>query len=541
MLGISVELGTYSVKFLSYKIDKKSTTLINSDEVVLEYDDDYLNTQVSEDSPVDLVLWNLQFNTIKNYLAQIQVDFQITMEIPSDLVSMRHLTLPVKSKKKAAQMLPFQIEEDLPYPISNCHWAENLTVKGEKTEAIVGLVKKNHFEEFFNNLTQHNINPNILTNDVSVFDSYIKKNASEFPSSFCIINIGHTTTRGFYFHNGTLVSNHTSYVAGRAVTDAISKTYSISLDEATIYKHQNSFLLLEEQFNQVNENQKEFAKVMDSTMAPLLSEIKRWDIGYRVQHGSTINDIYLCGGSSNIKNIENYLASKLNANIHFFDPYQSVDAQQIDQDNRLRRKFSQTTALSSSMTSKSKLINFLKGDYTLSSSSDLPIDSMAFISVRLGVISLITCLFFLIQGFLANRQTQESQRYLSSLYKNTVIKDNISRSIIRRSRRNPQVIINKLNQKNKLIEQEVKVVQSSLQTNAFSSFMGLLNLISGHNIEIIKFVAQEDHNIDFILSSDSLAPLESIERKLKEDKSTKWFLDLNKNKKTLSGGGVIKK
>lgn len=526
MLGISVELGTYSLKFLNYQIDKKSVSLISSEEIIVENPGDDENS-----------LWLEQIGLIKNYLESIPGEYQLLMHIPSEMVSTRFISLPVKSKKKATLMLPFQIEEDLPYSLANCHWSESLTIEGNNTEATVGIIRKEQFLDFFNFLKSGNINPNVLTSDVSSLSNLIAKNPEKFPSSFCIINIGHATTRGFYFKDGKMVANHHSYIAGQALTEAISKTYSITMDEATIYKHQNSYLLLEEQYDQVNENQREFAKVMDATLAPLLSEIRRWDIGFRVQHGEPIKDVFICGGSSNIKNIQNYLSVLLSVEIHFFNPFKFVEAAKIDQDEKHRRKFSQLTTLCSNTTSKSGLINFLKGDFALSSNNDLPIESMVFIGVRLAIIAFIISAGLIIKTVLISGQIKDAKKFASKLYNNEVLKSSISASVKRRAKKKPSLIINKLNQQEKMIKQEVSVIQSSLKTNAFYSLNDVLKQIEGHDVEIIKIVSTNDRNIDLILSSKSEKELASINKKLSQDKTRKWFLDFNQKKLTLSISG----
>jgi Tfp pilus assembly PilM family ATPase len=526
MLGISVELGTYSLKFLNYQIDKKSISLINTDEIIVD------NPGEDQSS-----LWKEQIGLVKEYLSEIEDDYQLLMHMPSDIVSTRFIDLPVKSKKKAALMLPFQIEEDLPYSLTNCHWSESMHLHNDGTEATVGIIRKEHFSEFYNFLKDGEIHPAVLTSDVSSLSSFVRKHIDQFPQSFCVINIGHATTRGFYFKNGKLIANHHSYVAGEALTEAISKTYSITTDEATIYKHQNSYLLLEEQYDQVNENQREFAKVMDATLAPLLSEIKRWDIGYRVQHGEPIKSVYICGGSSNIKNIQNYLSTKLSVEIQFFNPFQFIDSSKIDQDEKLRRKFSQLATLSSNTNSKSGLINFLKGDFALNSTNDLPIESMVFIGMRLSIISFIICLSLIIKTLIVSGQVKDAKKFASRLYKDDVLKTTLSASIKRRAKKNPSLILNKLSQQEKMIKQEVNVIQSSLKTNAFHNVNEILAIISGYDVEIIKLVSTNDQNIDLVLSSKTEKELASINQLLSKDKNRKWFLDFNKKKLTLSIGG----
>ncbi len=546
MLGISVELGTYSIKFLNFRIEKKQIQLLNTEEIAVDPEvtrqfDSNDNEDENSDLKRDSALWNHQLELVKNYLHEIEYDYHLFMNFPSEVVSMRFLNLPVKNKKKALMMLPFQIEEDLPYSLSTCHWAESIKEEAQHTEVTVGIVKKEQFESFFQGLVKNKITPNILTHDVSNYELLIEEHKNEFPNSFCILNLGHETTRGFYFHNGKLVSNHQSYIAGKSITETISKTYSISTEEATIYKHQNSFFLLPEQYDDVNENQREFAKVMNATFTSLISEIKRWDIGFRVQNGNAIKEIYICGGTSNIKNIANYLSAKLGVVVHTFDPFKFMNDVQIDKDDKIRKKFSQVAALTTTSPKKSKVINFLKGEYALNSSNDLPVESMAFIGVRIGILSLIISMYFIIKAVSLNLTlANTSKKHLINLYKNESIKDKISKSLIRRSANNPNLILSKLNQHNKMIEQEVKVIQSSLEQNAFNKLVKVLDYFSGHKVEIIKFVSDETDNLDLVISNTDLKALNEIKSNFEDDKKYKWFLSLNEKDKKLSIGGKIK-
>jgi len=537
MLGISVELGTYSIKFISYQVDKKTTHLLNTDEVVIDH---HADQEINEE---DYDLWDVQLNLLKEYLANLGSEFQLMMNIPSQIVTTRYLELPIKNKKKAIQMLPFQIEEDLPYSLNDCTWAESVSVEGEVTKAMVGIVKDRHFLKFHDLLKSNTVHPHVLTSDTANFSGFIKKNKEKFPRAFSIINLGHETTRGFYFQNGKLVSNHLSYIAGDTLTRSISDNYSISYDEATIYKHQNSFLLLEDQYDQVNENQKEFAMMMDSTLAMLLSEIKRWDIGYRVKYGDSIKEIYICGGTSNVKNMKNYLSSKLNVEVHFFNPFQQMDASKIDQDEKLRRKFTQVATLSTNASSRSNIINFLKGDYALTTGSGLPIESVALFSVRLGILAFIISIFLLAEAFIINGKLKTANKVITSLTKNPIVSSNFTKRETRLISSNKATskqlfqMHQKLVRKDKMIKQEVKTIQSALSTNGLSSLLYVLSLIGGQNVEIIKFVSSEGENIDLTLSSKKLDELETIKETLSNDDSQKWFVDLNKKDLTLTIAG----
>ncbi len=520
MLSIAIETGSYSVKFLHFHNDRKSFHLLKTDEIVIE-----------EKDPDEL--WSTQFNIINDYLSKIPNETLVYVYVPGQIIGHRMIQLPIKSKKKALQMLPFQIEEDLPSSLSQNHWAESLEQQGNECAATVGVIKRLTFQEYFSHFIEREIIPSMLTSDVSALEVFINQNREHFPDNFCVLNIGHESTRSFYFKNKKLISSNHSYIAGKAITEAISQNYSISYDEATLYKHQNSFCLIDEQYEHVNENQKEFAKMMDSTLAPLVSEIKRWDIGFRVEHGEQVKHFYICGGTANIKNINNYLAAKLNVHIESFNPYQFTKNENIDHDERLRNKFSQAAVLVYASGFKSKLLNFLKGDFTVNNGSDIPVIGASLIASRCLILAVAVSLFFVGKIFILNSKIKDAKRVEAALFKNPNLIEIIDKRTIRRASLQPQIIVNKLNDQNKAIQQTVKVIQSSLRTNALSPLNEVISLISIDDTEITKLVVNEYGDIDLSLKASKVESLKSIQDNFKGLDKKRWFTDLNQAQKIL--------
>ena len=70
--------------------------------------------------------------------------------------------------------------------------------------------------------------------------------------------------------------------------------------EAEIYKHENSFLLVADQFDKVSPEQKDFALLMKNSLSPLVIDLKRWLLGYTLNTGEKIRRIYLIGGTTKI-------------------------------------------------------------------------------------------------------------------------------------------------------------------------------------------------------------------------------------------------
>ena len=145
-------------------------------------------------------------------------------------------------------------------------------------------------------------------------------------SNSVIVSIGHKSTNVYFTNDGMVVSNHTSYIAGKMITDFISKSYNVSYQEAEAYKHENAFFLTKEQHDLVDDEQKHFADLMRKIIAPLLQKLVGWELGYRVKYGVSIDTVYLTGGSSQITNIDGILSEALGKSVEYLPfPQEVVD------------------------------------------------------------------------------------------------------------------------------------------------------------------------------------------------------------------------
>lgn len=529
MLYIAVDLGTYSLKFLRFRIEKKKLFLESSDEITIDVPK---NSEEEENS-----LWNAQLLTLNEYLTQFSEDYQLIMNFKSDLVSTRFLQIPGKNKKRALMMLPFQIEEDFPFSLADCHYAESTEVLDENCNVVAGIIKKTSFEEFYFSLKSHNLSPRVLTYSVSIYEQFIKNNADMFPESFCLLEMGHSGTRGFYFQDGRLISNHTSYVGGLSLTESIAKTYNISIDEAAIYKHQNGFVLTKDQYDQVDKSQKDFATMMDSNLEGLLNEIRRWEIGYRVKNGDTATKYLICGGAANIKNMKNYLQHNLGTEVEFFDAYINCADQKIDKEKKYRSKFAHVTSMAEAMKSKSKVINFVRGNYSLHAGSELPTGSYAFIGTRLLCVALFICSILMFDQFMVSKDFKAASKQMGVLLKNKTF--NLSPREVRViSKKKPQSILSKLKRQQKQIKQEIKVIQSSVKINALKSLEDISSALTGYDVEVVEFYSQDKDDFKLKVKAKDLTVLKKLEKHLTED--SEMFVEVNAADLTLSLSGEEK-
>ena len=522
MQYISVNIGSYSVKFLNFSLDKKKVVYQSSKEVVMDSDE----YNVMEED----VVTDLQLNIISQYLDDIDGDYRLVLNVPSEIIAERFLNLPIKNKKKASLMVPFQLEEDIPYSISDCHLASSLTPTKDGMKALVNLTKEEDFEAYFNKIKQYNITPKLLTSEVSAIENYVTNTKETLPQAFCILDLGHNTTKGYFFLNKELKSIHTSYVAGYSVNEAICDAYSITSEEASLYKHQNCFFLTQDQYAQVNEGQRTFAQLMDKTFEPFIHEFKRWHIGFRVQNGLSVSDVFVIGGSSNIKNVVTYLTENLNIPVSTYDSFNETNSEKIDSDSCQRRKFAMANMQAMGYTRKSDLINFLQGRFTIQGKMDLPLHSVSFVATRVAMILIILVSSLMVERVFINRDIKVADKKLKALLKNPILK--ITPRDQRKLKKNPKPILTKLKRENKTIKQEIKTLQASVQTNALSSLQKISQLITGLDIEVTQFQSISGGDFTCLLQAKEPAVITQIDEIFKNSSIKNLFTEKNMAKRT---------
>lgn len=525
---ISIDLGSYSVKYLEFKTEKNKTVFTLAKETPLD--------SVGQPAGAEDAERELQLKAAKDMLEGAGDDCRVVMNVPSEMVTTRFLDLPVNNKKKAQMMIPFQLEEDIPFSLAQSHIASSIRTEKTGSKALVNIAPKDEFGPFFEKLRERGLSPRILTSEDSVFQNFIKNNKEVLPQSFCVLDLGHETTKGYFYFENELVSIHKSYIAGKTLTQAIARNYKIEADEAALYKHQNSFFLTEDQYSQVNQNQKAFAELMDKTLSPLIHEFKRWEIGSRVLRGSAISEVFITGGTSNIKNIHNFLAEKIQvktSHLESFGP--ETDASAIDSDEKFRRKFSYANIQAQGYRDKSSLVNFLHGEYAIQGQSDLPLRSFAFIGTRALALTLLLAISFIAERFFIHRDIAAVERSLSALSKNPALE--MSARQRRIMRRQPETVYREMSRKEKAVEQEISVLQASADTNALSSLNRIADLVSGMDVELLSYQGVSGGDFNAVFKAENLRELDRLDKRLNTSGVKNVFTDRNESKLTLSLSG----
>jgi hypothetical protein len=505
---LTIDLGTYSVKFLHGSIERKQFRLIDATEILM--------SEVANDFSDDATIEEMQLEVVKHYLEGIDHRVKIIYPLASDMMTTRFLTLPVANRRKADAMIPFQLEEILPYPLSTLHYQTQLKKINNQHYCLASITQIEEFDGIHHLMTKKNVKPAILTSEISIIQSFAQNFRPK--ESCCIIDMGHVTTKVYFINNQTIISNHTSYIAGSTLDDAISTLYKTSIEDAILFKHNNCFVINEDQVSSLAPDQKEFAIFMNDTLRPLLDDLRRFELGHRVQTGKAIETIYLCGGSSHIKNLLPYLSRELMVKVARFRPDQMAKEQFSPKNMNLNEEEKQNFAIpfmmASNQFSKTPMMNILSGNYASDFSQSIPLHSGVFVTARAVFLSLIILLGLTVEKFWINSENKKLDIEIVKIINSETL--GLTPQEQKRFKKKPELLSATLGKKNRQIKQEVTTLQAAIHINAMASLSELSQILNANvNVSMISFIS-EAGQAEAKFKANDLTELEAMQTHLQK-------------------------
>ncbi|MBF0206472.1 MAG: pilus assembly protein PilM [Oligoflexia bacterium] len=487
------DIGTYSIKIIESSIEKRMLHHHSLQEVVYTSKSESATTTNDNSRPTTnastapnapaappapgvgatlslppLLLNEEQIKILKENMDPGNFDGKYIFIIPACRLTSRYLTLPVNSRKKADLMLPYQLERDLPFALSEVHFAAVHLVQKNQTNSLVSITGANHFDQYFKQLAANNILPDYISSELSVYQSFVERRHLDGPA--LIVDIGHETTKSYFIYDRAIVSNHLNYVGGKLIDENLTKYYQLVNKNAIEYKHQHAFFLTEKQYAETDPEQQELAKIMKQIFAPLIRDLTRFELGNRISHGKNVSNIYLTGGSANIKNICNFFTQHFSIKTQMLESFENVTSEQSD-NPEMANTFALCNLMVSSFSAKNPIINFRVKQYTATSGDLSSLYSNAFLAVRVLIIAAFLAIFFVIERIILIGDNKTLDTEIAKILSKPTI--NISKVEQKKLQKKPEAIFSKLKKKEESLLEEIDFLQKASKKNALNVLFSL--------------------------------------------------------------------
>ncbi|MBP5296554.1 MAG: pilus assembly protein PilM [Bacteriovoracaceae bacterium] len=509
---VAVDFGSYCIKVMEFST--------HGGHLVLH---DYQKWQTPKDSDPQKALFTA-YQLLKNHLGDDAATKKVIFQLPPRMFTVRYQSFPRVAKKKIKQMLPFQLEESLPFALADVHYASVLIESGHQTKALTNIVTLEDFRPIYDYCLEQSILPQVLTTEVFVWQNLVQNELAArptaFPVAYGILDLGHKYTKAYFFQQQTLEAYHEEQIGGATLDEILITTYGKSPAEITAYKEKNGYLLSEEQIASLEEDQANFVRLLNNALNPLLQNLRAWLLSFRSKHDAAVEAIYLVGGTSKIHNVANYLAQYLGIEVKPLDVYGEDVPEQLTPSERV--DYALAFALGRAASASIAPGNLLTQNFAPHLQSEVALPSALFVAVRVFIVTLLLLIgmgidyHFAAQTRLKLReqvakQIERSEFAIPKKERNQLLK-------------NLPKLAKKLQEKNNAINKAVRNMQHATRENPLQALSNMLT-IGGLKQAQLESLTREGDLVRGDISATSEDALLVIEQQMREQGWPKPDLD----------------
>jgi len=494
MKTFTIDWGSYSAKVFISDTDKKKLIHNQVDEIIFpqrEFADDPKAKNIPLVQTAQFQLLNHQLNEIASYLKKDwDGESKLLISPPAELYSYRYKFLPIPQKKKAMAMLPFQLEDEIPFPMTDTFLCSSFIKEGKGYHSLSFFNKKEINDALIEIFQKHNIIPDFLVHHTSAFFSLSQSlDLNTHHEYLCILDIGHKTTTAYFYASGKLIASHLTHFGGARLDEMLMNIYRLNYDQAVKFKHESSFILPRDLFSKTDltEDQKFFAENMDLLFNPFVQEFKRWEMMYRVETKVKVGKILLIGGTSQLRNIESYLSQALERPV---EKLNDIDGQcrRIKEVRKNYIYFAPGDILARVHLKPNDHPNII-GALALQKAGDaIPLYSLSFVGARSLTLSLLILLFGIAEYTYLTFQEKNINDLLKVVSQNPIL--NFSPIEKKQLIDSPIIMQKKMEDQVRRLKKEIKVLSETNSYNALADLTHFQKKLSNGKCKLEMYKAE---------------------------------------------------
>lgn len=251
---------------------------------------------------------------------------KVRYAISGQSVFTRFVKLPPLDSSNIEQIITFEAQQQLPFPIDTVVWDyELLESAGIEKEVVLVAIKSEALDE----INSCVISSGLTTSEIDVAPMTLYnafQNAyADVEEPVLLIDIGAKTSNLLYLE-GKRFFTRSIPVGGVSITTAIAKEYGVTFAEAETQKVTNGLVALGGgHTSHLDEAVAAMATVIRNALTRLPTEIARTTNYYRSNHsGNAPRRILLAGGGANLPYAKEFFEEKLGLPCEYFNPMRQV-------------------------------------------------------------------------------------------------------------------------------------------------------------------------------------------------------------------------
>ncbi|MDD5707701.1 MAG: type IV pilus assembly protein PilM, partial [Kiritimatiellae bacterium] len=251
----------------------------------------------------------------------------LLMTLSGQAVFPRFVKLPPVARDKIRQMIEYEAEQNVPFPIGEVVWDHQLigTADAGEQSVMIVAVKTDNVSELTDCVLAAGLEPEIV--DVAPLALYncARFNYPDLQGCTMVLDIGARSTNLIFIEEGRIFSRSIP-VAGNTITQELAKSFQLEFRIAERLKRQHAFVALGGAYAITDDETAErVSKVVRNVVTRLHAEVNRSINFYRSQQGGNVpSRVLLTGGSSIIPHMDTFFREKLRVDVDYLNPFVNV-------------------------------------------------------------------------------------------------------------------------------------------------------------------------------------------------------------------------
>ncbi len=246
--------------------------------------------------------------------------------VSAQAVFTRFVKLPSVGEEQVDQIVTFEAQQNVPFPIDEVVWDYQLVDSGSaEFEVVLVAIKSDLLDEINGAVEDSGLKTSIVdVSPMALYNAY-RYNYSDQEGCSLIIDIGARTTN-LIFIEPKKVFSRSIPIGGTKITEAIARDFNEPFGAAEERKKRDGFVSLGGAYADPDDPEiSRVSKMIRNSMTRLHAEISRSISFYRSQqHGAQPVRVYLCGGSASLPYMREFFHEKLQMPVEFFNPLRNV-------------------------------------------------------------------------------------------------------------------------------------------------------------------------------------------------------------------------
>ncbi len=263
---------------------------------------------------------------LEDLVAKLKVQkAKVRYAISGQAVFTRFVKLPPIQDDNIEQLVTFEAQQHVPFPINEVVWDYELIEGGDDKEVVIVAIKGDALDEINDGVNESGMSTaEVDVAPMALFNAYrAAYGTPEEPT--LIIDVGAKTSNLLYVEGKRFFTRSVA-IGGASISAAIAKEYNISFPDAEHQKITNGLVALGGGHTEtMEESLAALAMVIRNALTRLPAEIARTTNYYRSQHGgSAPTRVLLAGGGANLPYTLEFFNEKLNMPVEYFNPLANV-------------------------------------------------------------------------------------------------------------------------------------------------------------------------------------------------------------------------